>query len=246
MPGLYKFTLKFDNALRTMSAEDGLPIDQLAALLQKLHRALDLKAGEEIVLSDVTTGSYAPILTTQSLKTYTKLQVVHRKISKQQIQQLSPDELEYAVSLNKLVQNSGLQLRTEDNKQQELTYEPLEIPEPPKYMFQIGSTQGTITGIGGQSLDGKINLFIDQETFGIEINSDQEKALYPYYKKGVLRMTIEKRLIFETGNMSKATLLDFEVLSEDTFLDNLSKLRTQSGHFGDIDDSVKAVRNIRD
>lgn len=243
MPDTYYFTLKIDNALRTMSAENGLPIDELAELLHKLHKALDVRKGEEIVLSDVITGSYGPIFATHSLKTYTKLQVVHRKISRGEVHKLTPVELDYAIELNDLVQERGLLLRTEDNKQQELTYLPLAIPETPKYMYQIGSTQGTITGMGGQSLDGKINLYIDQESFAIEINAAQEKALYPYYKNGVLRMTIQKRLLFETGNISKATLLDFEVLSDETFLTGLGKLK---GLYEDVEDSVKAVRNIRD
>lgn len=225
----YDFTLRFDNDEHSLTAKNGLPIDQLAEVLSSLFKAVNLAKDEHLVLSEIRGNCYALNLSTNSVTAHEKLKVIHKKISDNDYIGLNNDQRKYANKL-KLILSSGLSLQAYDHdKKFKVDVIEVELPKSPDFYFEICSVYGIVTSIGGATLDGKATVHINRSSFEIEVNEKQERELIKYYKKGKLRFVINKRIDVQTNIVKDAIMIDYEIIISDKLSSYGQKLREKLG-----------------
>lgn len=221
----YSFTLRFDDEQHTLTRFNGLPVQRVGELLVSLYEALSIGKNQLLVLSEIKGNCYALELTTETLTVHENLKVIHKNISQNNYKGLNLAQRKYAQTL-KSIMGDRLSLKAYDkDKDYEVRMAKIELPQTPSYYFEIGTVYGIITAIGGNTLDGKAIIKINQEDFNIEVTPKQEKALVGEYKKSKLRLSIRKKINFETDKIVSAELLDFEILSEQSFSELAEQFR---------------------
>lgn len=244
----FEFTLRFDDEKHTLSIENGIPAIEIGALITSLAEALHLSINQSLVLSEIRGNCYALGLTTNSITVYENLKVIHRKVSDNEYVGFTSEEKKYANKLKKVLGGKYYLDAYDKDKNYKVRVREVNIPETPEFYYEIGTVYGTITSIGGKTLDGKSAIGLNQSDFPIEINANQESRLIKYFKESKLLLTIKKKINFETDKIVSAQLLDFEVLSSKKFAELVEDLKneTPEGLFNNIDDAVTAVRKLRE
>ncbi len=213
----YHFTLRFDDEQHSLTRFKGLPAQRVGELLVSLSEALNIGKSQMLVLSEIRGNCYALNLTTESLTVHENLKVIHKNISENNYKGLNSVQRKYAQTL-KTIMGGQLQMKAYDkDKDFQITVEEIKLPQTPVHYFEIGTAYGIITAIGGNTLDGKAHIRINQEEYNIEITPRQEQDLLSEYKKSRLRLSVKKKISVETDKTMSAELLDFEVLSEQSF-----------------------------
>ena len=213
----YHFTLQFDDEQHSLTRFNGLPAQRVGELLVSLSEALNIGKSQMLVLSEIRGNCYALDLTTESLIVHENLKVIHKNISENNYKGLNSAQRKYAQTLKTII-GSRLQMKAYDkDKGYQITVEEIKLPQTPAYYFELGTAYGIITAIGGNTLDGKAHIRIDQEEYNIEITPQHEHDLLNEYKKSRLRLTIKKKISVETDKIFSAELLEFEALSEQSF-----------------------------
>lgn len=244
----FHFILRFDNDEHSLTALEGLPAGRVGELLLALSQALELKTSQRLVLSEIRGNCYALQLTTQSISVHERLKIIHNKVSENDYKGFTVEERKYVQTLKSVIGGKLYLNVYDESKSFKVKIREINLPKSPDYYFETASAYGIITSIGGNSLDGKSYIKINQEDFQIEINRKQEYSLLNHYKKNRLRFNIRKKINFETDKISSAALMDFEVLEEKTFADAAAEFRTKhpEGIAPDVEDSVTAVRRLRE
>jgi len=213
----YHFILRFDDEQHSLTRFNGLSAHHVGELLVSLSEALNIDKSQMLVLSEIRGNCYALDLTTESLTVHENLKVIHKKISENNYKGLNVKQRKYAQTL-KFVMGGRLNMKAYDkDKDYQIMVEEIIIPQTPAHYFEIGTAYGIITFIGGNTLDGKAHIRINQEEYSIEISPRQEQVLLNEYKKSRLRLSVKKKISVETDKVISAELLDFEVLSEQSF-----------------------------
>lgn len=223
----YHFTLRFDDEQHSLTRFNGLPAQRVGELLVSLSEALGIGKNQLLVLSEIRGNCYALDLTTESLTVHENLKVIHSSISQNNYKGLNAEQRKYAQTL-KATLGGSLYLNAYDkDKAYQVKVERIELPPLPTYYFETGTVYGTITAIGGNTLDGKVNIRVNQEDYNIEITPAQERSLLNEYKRNRLRLTVKKKINFETERIVSAELLDFEVLNGQSFAELAEQFRAQ-------------------
>jgi len=213
----YHFTLRFDDEQHSLTRYDGLPANVVGELLVSLSSALNIGKNQMLVLSEIRGNCYALDFTTKTLTIHENLKVIHKYISENNYKGLNFEQRKYAQTL-KTIMGGRLYLKAYDkDKEFQVTVEKIELPQNPTYYFEVGTVYGIITAIGGNTLEGKAHIKINQEEYNIEITPKQEQALLNEYKKSRLRLSVKKKINVETDKIASAELLEFEVLGEQSF-----------------------------
>ncbi len=244
---IYDFTLRFDNEEHSLTAQNGIPAEEVGKILIDLTNALG--KGHEIVLSEIRGNCYALNIATKQYLTYEVLKVIHKKVSDNDFVGLNSDQKKYANTLKVILhkEKAYLDIYTQDKEEYHVKVFDIVIPEKPKYFYEIGTVYGKITSIGGKTLDGKTFIKINDGNFDIEITPSQERKLISHYKKTKLLLTIKKKIDFEGGQILSAILEDFEEVAESDFFKGLKRLSDQypNGLFSaeNNEDLVSQLRN---
>lgn len=238
----YDFTLRFDDEEHSLTAQNGLPIEQLAEVLSSLSKAVNLAKDEHLVLSEIRGNCYALNLSTNSVTAHEKLKVIHKKISDNDYVGLNNDQKKYAAKL-KLIIGRGLSLQAYDkDKVFKVEVNEVELPKSPDYYYEISSISGIVTSIGGVTLDGKATIHINKSSFEIGVNEKQEHELIQYYKKGKLRFIVNKRIDVHTNQVKDATLIEHEPIFFEKLPNYGQKIRAKLGDilYDNLDDGFFA------
>lgn len=221
----YHFTLRFDDDEHSLTRFNGVHAGRVGELLVALTEAVHLRKNENFVLSEVRGNCYALELTSDSLTTHENLKVIHRKISENDYRGFTGEQKKYAATLKSIL-GDHLNLKAYDNDNgYEVRVREISLPKNPDHYFETGSAYGFLTGIGGSTLDGKSFIHLNEETFNIEITARQEEQLLPHFKKTRLRLSIRKKLNFETDKVISAILTDFETLDGPSFFEQTETFR---------------------
>lgn len=213
----YHFTLRFDDEQHTLTRFNGLSVQRVGELLVALSEALGIGKNQMLVLSEVRGNCYALELTTETLTVHESLKVIHKNISENNFKGMNLPQRKYAQTL-KSIMGDKIHLKAYNkDKGYEVRVEHIELPQAPAYYYEEGTAYGIITAIGGSSLEGKTSIRVNQEDYNIEITPKQEQALLSAYKKNRLRLSIRKKINFETDKIVSAELLDYEILNEQSF-----------------------------
>ncbi len=237
----YKYILKFDNIDNSLSSEKGLPLQELAKLLNLLSKALN---SDEIVLSDIISSSYAPEFTTTNPLILEQITSLHQSISEKNISGFNSSQKAYVKNLNEL-QNKGFSIEAKNKETgRSVQIEPVPVRAIGSY-FQVSSIYGIITSIGGKTLDGKSAIHITEIPYDIEISNQQEIELLKYHKKAKILFVIRKEIDFETDKVKSAELEEYEIIDENyhskdkvNFFERIKAFREK---YADIDFEDKEI-----
>jgi transcriptional regulator CtsR len=222
----FDYILRFDDEQHSLNARNGIPLSELTDLLQSLHRTLHLAQDETIVLSQVIGNSYAVQVTTNSHTVQRRMLNLHQRISHGEFVGMNLDERKYAKELRKVIKDryfvQGYDPKDTDKRVQINT---ITIPKEVEYYHEISTIYGIITAIGGRSLNGKASIHISDALYDITVTSEQEKELIKSFKTDRLALTVRQKIHCETGDVKQASLEDFEVLSNRTFVQAADELR---------------------
>jgi hypothetical protein len=244
---LYDYILRFGDEEHSLSAKNGIPLDELIKLLDYLNKTLRLAKDDKIVLSEVIGNSYAISLTTNSYSAHNKISTIHEKISKNDYSGFNANERKYAFQLKNVLNNKYyLQGFSASDKNKRTQIDEIIIPQKPDYYFERGSVYGIITSIGGKTLNGKASVHINDKPYEIEVSKEQEQQLIKHFKKDKLHLTITKKIGFDSENIISAVLEDYEIVSNLSFLEASQLLLNKypDGIFDHIEDSTKLSENI--
>ena len=240
--------LRFDNPEHTLSATNGLPLGELAKLCQKLSAAFPSTENRGLVLSEVFTGSYGALFTTEHKDSEAKFIQIHNCISKNDFGGLNSCEKAYCHCLME-IQSAGNYIVEASNGTKTWTLR-IENSLPVTanlYYYEISGVYGTVTSIGGKTLDGKTFIILDNTSYSIEVDTEQEKKLLLCYKKKRLYLTLRKKINADTNEVKSAVLMNYEELADVSFFDTIHRIREEypEGIFVQ-GDSVEVVRAFRD
>ncbi len=238
----YYFTLRFDDEQHSLTRFNGLSVQQVGEILLSLSEAVGLGKNQSLVLSEVRGNCYALEFTTESATLQESLKVIHSKISQNDYKGLNTGQRKYAHKLQGVLGEKLFLKAYDKEKSYEVRVEKIEMPSMPTHYYELGDIYGIITSIGGNTIDGKANIKINQEDYPIEISPKQERVLVSEYKKNRLRLSVRKKIIFETDKISMAELLDFEVLDGLDFA-TLAKSFRENIPNAFPEDSVSSVSN---
>ena len=243
---LYDYILRFDDEDNSLSAKNGIPLDELVKLLDTLNKTLKLAKDDKLVLSEVIGNSYAVGLTTNSYTAYKQITHIHKKISRNDYAGLNSEERKYALQLKNVLKNKYyFQGYTGTDKTNRTQIDEIILPKKPEYYFETGSIYGIVTGIGGKTLNGKASVHLNNAAYEIEVSHEQENELIKYFKKEKLYLTITKKISFDSGTIISATLEDFEEVGSLSFIEASQLLLNKypDGIFDHIEDSTKLAQN---
>ena len=244
----YNLTLRFDDPDHALTAEDGLPIDEVAKLLHSLSEAIDVDNEHKVVLSQVKGNCYALNLSTYSVTKYETMKVIHRKVSENDYNGLTIKERQYAIVIKDVLNGHYTLDVYDDKKDFRVRVEKVQIPRVPTYYYEIGTLYGIVTSIGGQTIDGASSILISQQNYPIKVTQSQEQELLEYFKKIKLLFTLRKKLRYDNDTVVSAELESFEPTNKETFAMSVRKLRAKhkDGLLKDYSDPVEALRELRD
>ncbi|WP_020600303.1 hypothetical protein [Spirosoma panaciterrae] len=245
---MYDLTLRFDDHQHTLTAEDGLPIDEVAKILASLSQALGLNKDQKVVLSDVRGNCYALNLSTNSITVHETLKVIHRKISQNDYQGLTTQERQYVATLKSVMRDEYTLDVYDNTKEFRVHVEKVNLPKTPQYYYDRSTVYGVITLIGGQTIDGATYINIGLQNYPIKVTAYQERQLIKYFKQNKILFTINRRIRYDNDAVVSAELETFEITGEALLLSIAEDLREANpdGIFIDMEDSVDAVRKLRD
>jgi hypothetical protein len=233
----FEITLRFDDDDHSLTARNGLAIDDLSELLSHLSKAVPFQSEDKIVLSEIRGNCYALNLATNSIVVHNSLKIVHEKIGLNDYSGLNHYQKNYAKKIKSVLGNNlKLDVYTKD-KSFEVKINHIALPKQSEFYFNIVSINGLITSIGSKSLKSKSFIHISSTSFDIEVTRDQERELSKYFKNRKINFIINKKISTENSDVKSAKLESFNVLNDDKFTDILSKIREEISD--DIYDNFK-------
>lgn len=245
----YNFIIRFDDDSHSLSAQNGLPINQIGELLSYLGKALNLK-DETLTLSQILGNCYALELTTPVYSIYSTMKSVHECISNNDFLSLNTEQKKYAKKIGEIL-GTKYRMNTYD-RDKSFDYKILNINSliEVSYFYEIDDVKGTITAIGSNSFDSKIHIKLDSLNYDIYISTSQEAELLKHYKKSVLSLRINKKIDNSTDKVVSAELIEFSVekKSKSRFVDEAEHLMESMKNrsvFPGVKDSAKSVRHLR-
>ena len=115
----------------------------------------------------------------------------------------------------------------------------IKLPPPPLHYYELGYLEGIITSIGGESMQGKAEIRVNNnfgESIPIEIEAKHERELIQYYKSRRVRFYIKMKFSFENDKLVSAILEDFDPVTNIGFFESMDLLR-QNNVFSGVEDS---------
>lgn len=228
-----ELTFRFDDHQNSLTRYNGLPVDVFAAFLKSISEALEIKNSHDLVVSEIKGNCYAPVLSTSSATKYAEIKVLHEAIALNNYGNLTGKQINYAKSLKNILGSKYYLEVYDKDKSYFRKIDEIAILSKVKYYFESTSIRGTVTRIGGKTLDSKPKILISTFDKDIEISEIQDEALKSLYKTGMLELYIVQKVNTTTNQIESAVLDDFIILkhqnTETNFAENIEKLRNTFG-----------------
>jgi len=245
----YDLTLRFNDNEKTLSAKNGLPINQLGELLTYLGKAVDLK-DNLLTLSEIKGNCYAVTISTPKLSLYNTLRSIHSCISEGDLNSLTIEQVKYANRLNSILDNKYTLDVYDIGKTFNYKITNVVPEKKVEYYYEIDEIYGIISSIGGNTLESKQHIKLSNLNYEISVSESQEKNLLKYFKNKRILFKINKKIDFETDRILSAELLEYETPNKNKmrFIDSANNiLNKRKGHslFPKIKDSVESIRTLR-
>lgn len=229
-----ELTFRFDDEYNSLTRYNGLSIEDLAKFLKALSGAIHSGKDDKMVLSEIKSNCYAPVISTQNVTQFEGIKVLHEKISKGDIRGMNQNQKSYYNTLSSILKDN-LSLNIYDKtKSYYKTIERLKEPDIYPYYYQTNAFKGQLTKIGSRNIDSKNTIYISSYPLEIEINKEQDSALMKYYKHSVLEFYLTERINKNSGKTELAVLDDFTVISIEErqhFFDAISTIRSKFGRY---------------
>ena len=240
-----ELTFRFDDESNSLNRFNGLPIDLFATFLKALSEAVGVKHDHDLVVSEIKGNCYAPVLSTSSATKFAEIKVLHEEISKNNYSNLNQKQKNYAKTLKTVLGNRFYLDVYDLDKKYFKNIKEIKIEDKIKHYYESTSVRGTVTRIGGKSLESKPKILISNYNHDIEISNEQDESLKEHYKKGVLEFYIVQKINVETNNIESTLLEDFIHLdnSNDSmrFPDIIKKISSQYGE--SISEYLNSIQN---
>ncbi|MDR1880137.1 MAG: hypothetical protein LBQ78_04325 [Tannerellaceae bacterium] len=246
----YTFIIRFNDDNHSLSSTNGIPIDSLGELLASLGKAIGLKKGDNLTLSEIRGNCYALGLTTNSEPIHSSLKVIHKQISENDYSGLNSDQKKYAAKLKAVMGNKYRVNTYDNNKEFDYKINQIQLSDTVESYFEVDDIYGIVASIGSSNLHSKSSIKLSEEGYEIQITSEQEDELIKCFKKNKLLLRIKKKINTETGKIESAVLIDFGVVKnpEERLADKAEELKGRHrgrGIFPKVKDSVLSVRGLR-
>ena len=220
----YDFTISFDDSDHSLTAKNGLPIEEVAELLSSLSKAIAIDKDDKIVLSEIRGNCYALNLTTENEVVYNSLKVVHKQIKESRYLGMNANQRKYARTLQKVTDGKYYIKVYDKSKGFDLHIEEVALPEPSRYFYEIGTIEGVLTKIGSGKVSEGASIHLHGISYNIQVDGDQELELINYYKGQKLRLTIQRKIETDTKNIKEAQLIDFDTLNDKSFSEKFKSI----------------------
>lgn len=223
---MYKFSIKIDDDLNSLSKEQGVSFDKIGELLQNLYEAIDPKSALKCTLGQIRGNCYALDFYTEEEKYLENFIVVHKDIEDIPYSELNESQKKYAKTLKKVLGDKYYLTAFDSDNHKIASIKQLEVSESTDKVIDVYYTLKTVYGIvsqlGGASLDSsKKHIRIDGINYNIKISKDQDIKLKQYYGTDKLRIKIRQRRSRGKGRVIDAELISFIPVSHHSLLNNL-------------------------
>jgi hypothetical protein len=232
---VYDLTLRFDNEDHSLTQTNGLDISEISEILSKLAKATG--NDDKLVLSEIKGNCYALRLSTSNAGEFEVLKAIHKPIENNVYDDLNSYQLDYIQTLQKVLKKNKFNFQAYDkDKKFNIETNEIIINEAPKYYYEIGTIIGVVTSIGGKNMDVTSYIHLSTQSYDIKISNDLERQLIPYFKQRKIRLTLKKKIQFDTDKVIGGEAISFEVIDKSTFaeLSHEIKVKYPDGLFDEI------------
>lgn len=225
MKKTFKFTLKLDDEEKSLSAKDGLPFQKLGELLIALYKAVDSGENTKCTLSEIITGSYGAILSTDDERTYSNLEIVHRNIEQNPIDELEGAQRDYAYTLKRVL-GGKLRIIALNNENKEVaSIKDLDKTTNIETYYSTETLYGVLSQIGSPHVNAtKKYIYIDGVDYRISVTREQDSDLKQYYTTHKLRVKVRHKRSAADGHIMSAEMLSFVVVEQTDIIDTLKDI----------------------
>jgi hypothetical protein len=220
---MIKFSIKIDDENHSLSKENGIPINEIAPLLESLFKAIDTGSGEKLTLGQVRGNCYALDFFSEDTGYLANFTVVHKNIQEVSLDELQPEQQRYASNL-KAVLGDKYFLTAYDNDNKEFaTIANIEQASSIQLYYTTDTIYGVVSELGsGNNLSARRkHIYVDGFSSRISISKEQDAALKNLYGSHRLRLEIRQKRAIADGRIIGCELEEFVILSENNLLDNI-------------------------
>jgi len=218
---MLKFSIKIDDDSHSLTKENGINLDKVGDLLQKLYNAIELGTGSKITLGEVRGNCYALDFFSEDLNIHNAFVVVHQNIAELSIDDLPPEQRPYANSLKVVLGNRYFMKAYNKDGEEIAKISDIVKTELPSYYYSTDSVYGVLSELGSPSLlSNKKHIFIDGVSYKIYITKEQDLDLRKYYGVNKLRFELRQKRSSITGNIISSELKSFIQVGNKGFYKN--------------------------
>ncbi|WP_295651928.1 hypothetical protein [uncultured Mucilaginibacter sp.] len=220
---MIKFSIKIDDEAHSLTKEDGIPINKIGELLQKLLAAIDNGTGNKVTLGQVRGNCYALDFYTQDIGLHNNFITVHKNIEQVEIDDLPHEQKQYAAAL-KVVLGGRYYLKAYDDEGTEIAaINDIGRKQLTSYYYSTDTVYGILSELGSANLStAKKHIFLDGVPYRIYISKDQDLELKPYYGTDKLRVELRQRKSSIDGHIVNSDLLSFAKVGKGNLIDNIN------------------------
>jgi hypothetical protein len=219
---MHKFSLKIDDDNHTLTKENGISFDKIGALLDTLYKAIDNGTGHKCTLGQVRGNCYALDFYTEDVGFHNNFITVHKNIAQVQLDDLSPEQKRYAVTLRAILGNT-FYLKAYDNDGQEVAaISDIGTRKLTSYYYSTDSIYGVLSELGSANLkSNRKHIYIDGVNYKIYISKDQDLELKPFYGTQKLRVELRQKRSSIDGHVVNSDLLSFCAIGSSNLASNI-------------------------
>ncbi|GAB3937614.1 hypothetical protein [Larkinella terrae] len=217
---MYKFSLKIDDPVGTLSEENGISIYRLSQLLRNLNAALRLQRDSNCTLSAIQGNCYQVDVSTSNRVHHDEfIELMGRAEKREKVpayQKKLLNNLLFYVRKGYFIEaydtdNDRVAVVTKDRKPVRGNY------------YITDSVTGEITRIGNRQFNYPSSIVISQHEeeipFTVPISDQQDQELRDYYKNGTLQFEVRFKIDKYTKKRIPIELVAFKVKSSKTLLE---------------------------
>jgi len=221
---MIKFSIKIDDEAHSLTKEDGIPINKIGDLLQKLFTAIDNGTGNKITLGHVRGNCYALDFYTQDIGLHNNFITVHKNIEQVDLDDLPFEQKQYASAL-KVVLGGKYYLKAYDENGIEVAaINEIGKKQLTSYYYSTDTVYGVLSELGAPNLNNsKKHILLDGVGYKIYISKDQDLELKPFYGTDKLRVELKQKKSSADGHIVNSELLSFTKVGKGNFIDNLKE-----------------------
>ena len=221
---MYKFSLQIDDDNHTLSADNGISIDMLSKLLEKLNKAINSDDSTIITLSEIRGNCYAMDFSSEHERDYKRFEIIHKNISQVSYIDLEPEVRDYAKTLKHILGGKYYIKALDQDRNEIVKIKDIGKDDSALYYFDRTDIYGVVSQLGAPKLSAsRKSISIDGFTSKIFISGDQDLKLKQYYGTDKLRIKLKLKRSSIDGHIINAEMISFQPVSNQTLSEKLSE-----------------------